>query len=114
MGARVALGRLLIGEGRAEEAEEALKPVSFDPAAAALLARLRLAGADQPDVVAGLAGLDRAQPETGLTHLLDAVRVADPELRDDLRSAMLGVFAELGEHHPLTVRFRRRLAQALY
>jgi len=114
VGARVALGRLLIGEGRAEEAEEALKPVSFDPGAASLLARLRLAGADQPDVVAGLAALDRAQPETGLTHLLDAVRVADPALREDLRAAMLGVFAELGEHHPLTVRFRRRLAQALY
>jgi putative thioredoxin len=40
--------------------------------------------------------------------------VAGPDLRDDLRGAMLGVFAELGEHHPLSTRFRRRLAQALY
>ena len=25
-----------------------------------------------------------------------------------------GMFGELGEHHPLTARFRKRLAQALY
>jgi putative thioredoxin len=37
-----------------------------------------------------------------------------PAHRDDLRETTLGVFAELGDQHPLTVRFRRRLAQALY
>ncbi|MDX6554608.1 MAG: putative thioredoxin [Miltoncostaeaceae bacterium] len=113
-GARVALGTLLMAEGRADEVAEVLEPVSYDPSAKALLARLRLAGVDQPDVQAGLAALERGQVETGLTHLLDAVRVADPALRDDLRAAMLGIFGELGEHHPLTIRFRRRLAQALY
>ena len=51
-------------------------------------------------MVAGLAALDRGDTEQALTHLLDAVRVADPELKDDLRSAMLGVFAQIGEHHP--------------
>jgi putative thioredoxin len=114
VGARVALARLLLDEGRADEVPEVLEPVSFDQGAAALLSRLRLAAVDQPDVQAGLAALDRGQTEQGLTHLLDAVRVADPALRDDLRQALLGVFAELGEHHPLSVRFRRRLAQALY
>ena len=114
VGARVALGRLLLDEGRAAEVGEVLEPVSFDQNAAALLSRVRLAGVDQPDVAAGLAALDRGQTEQGLTHLIDAVRVADPALREDLRSALLGVFAELGEHHPLSVRFRRRLAQALY
>jgi putative thioredoxin len=114
VGARVALGSLLLAEGRADEVAEVLEPVSYAPAAAALLARLRLAGVDQPDVQAGLAALERGLTEAGLGHLLDAVRVADPALRDDLRAAMLGVFGELGEHHPLTVRFRRRLAQALY
>lgn len=113
VGARVALGRLLLAGGRAGELEELLEPVAFDQGAAALLARARLAGADQPDVAAGIAALDRGQVEQGLAHLLDAVRVA-PELRDEVRAAMLGVFAELGEHHPLSVRFRRRLAQALY
>jgi thioredoxin-like negative regulator of GroEL len=114
VGARVALGRLLLGDGRIDELPALLEPVSFDPGAAALLARVRLSAVEQPDVSAGLAALDRGDPEVGLGHLVDAVRVADPALRDDLRAAMLGAFAELGEHHPLTVRFRRRLAQALY
>ena len=114
VGARVALGRLLLDEGRAGEVAEIVEPVGFDQNAAALLSRVRLAAVDQPDVQAGLAALDRGQTEQGLTHLIDAVRVADPDLREDLRQAMLGVFAELGEHHPLAVRFRRRLAQALY
>lgn len=114
VGARVALARLLLAEGRGGEVAEVLEPVAFDQGAAALLARVTLAGVDQPDVQAGLAALDRGQAEQGMTHLLDAVRVAGPELREDLRQAMLGVFAELGEHHPLSVRFRRRLAQALY
>jgi putative thioredoxin len=114
VGARVALARLLLDEGRRAEVGEVLEPVAFDQGAAALLSRIRLADIDQPDVQAGLAALDRGQTEQGLAHLVDAVRVAGPELRDDLRQALLGVFAELGEHHPLSVRFRRRLAQALY
>ena len=114
VGARVALARLLLDEGRSGEVPEVLEPVAFDQGAAALLSRVRLAAVDQPDVQAGLAALERGQTEQGLAHLIDAVRVADPELRDDLRQALLGVFAELGEHHPLSVRFRRRLAQALY
>ncbi len=69
---------------------------------------------ERAEVVAGLAALGRRDVELGLTHLVDAVRVADPAVKDDLRAALLGVFAELGEHHPLAVRFRRRLAQALY
>jgi putative thioredoxin len=91
-----------------------LEPVAYDQGAAALLSRVRLAGCDQPDVAAGMAALARGDHEQGLTHLIDAVALAGPDLRDDLRAAMLGVFAELGEHHPLSTRFRRRLAQALY
>ncbi len=112
--ARVALARLLLSEVRGDEVAEVLEPVSYDQGAAALLSRVRLAGSDQPDVAAGMAALARGDHEQGLTHLIDAVSVAGPELRDDLRAAMLGVFAELGEHHPLSTRFRRRLAQALY
>ncbi len=112
--ARVALGRLLLAEGRSDEIEEVLTPVAFEPAAAGLLARARLAAADQPDIAAGLSALDSGLYEPALTHLLDAVRVAPAERRDDLRATMVGVFAELGEQHPLTSRFRRRLAQALY
>ena len=113
-GARLALGRLLEEDGRVDEAIEVLQPAVHEDEVASLLARIRLRNIDQPDVAAGVAALDRGQVEAGLGHLLDAVRVAPPELRDDVRLTMLGVFAELGEHHPLTTRFRRRLAQALY
>ena len=114
VGARVALARLLVADGRLGEVAEVLEPVSFDQRAGAVMARVRLAAADQPDVVAGLTALDRGDTEQGLTYLVDAVRVAGPELREDLRETLLGVFGQLGEHHPLATKFRRRLAQALY
>lgn len=116
VGARVTLARLLDRDGRHEEIPDLLGPVEHDSEAAGLLAVARLRLVDKPDVAAGLAALDRGQVEAGLGHLLDAVRVSpgEDDLRDDLRIAMLGVFSELGEHHPLTSRYRRRLAQALY
>ena len=77
-------------------------------------AQARLAALGQPDVDAGLAALARDDREAALTHLLDAVRALDGQARDDARLTMLGVFGELGDQHPLTVRFRKRLAQALY
>jgi putative thioredoxin len=112
--ARIALAHLLLSEDRAEEVAEVLEPVAFDSAAAGLLARVELRGSDQPDVAAGLAALERGQTEQGLGHLLDAVRIGDAELKEQVRALMVGVFAELGDQHPLTSRFRRRLAQALY
>ena len=68
-----------------------------------------------PDIQAGLAALDRVDPEAALTHFLDAIRGTPPksELRDLLRDTMVGVFRDLGDQHPLTMRFRRRLSQAI-
>lgn len=115
VGARVHLARLLLEEGRHGEVEDVLVPVAHDPAAQGPLARARLMGVDVPDVQAGLAALDRADPEAALTHLLDAIRItpAQGELREWLRETMVGVFRDLGDQHPLTVRFRRRLSQAI-
>jgi putative thioredoxin len=113
-GARVALVRLWGAAAPLDELTELLEPVAFDAEAAAILARARLGTVDQPDVIAGLDALDAGRPEQAFTHLVDAVRVVEPELRDRVRAIMVGAFAELGEHHPLTVRFRKRLAQALY
>jgi putative thioredoxin len=114
--ARVALGRLLLAEGRMDEVEEVVAPVRHDPAAAGLLARLRLAAAaeDNPDIAAGLAALERGDREAALTHLLDAIAAASGDLREDLRATIVGIFDELGDQHPLAVRFRRRLARTLY
>ena len=86
MGARVALGRLLIEEGRPGELSEILEPVAYDQRAAALLARARLADVDQPDVAAGLAALDRGDSSSWRSAIWwTPSRVADPQLRDDLR-----------------------------
>ena len=52
--------------------------------------------------------------EQVLERLLAEVDDADAERRDEIRRQMLAVFEELGPDHPLTTRFRRRLATALY
>jgi thioredoxin len=52
--------------------------------------------------------------EQVLERLLAEVDDADPERREEIRRQMLAIFEELGPDHPLTTRFRRRLATALY
>jgi thioredoxin len=52
--------------------------------------------------------------EQVLERLLAEIPEADAERRDEIRRQMLTVFGELGPEHPLTVRYRRRLATALY
>jgi putative thioredoxin len=117
IGARVHLARLLVGEGRGGEAVEILAPVAHDPEAAGLLARVRLSEVDLPDVHAAIAALAREDREAALSHLVDAIPAiprADADARELLREAVVGIFRELGDQHPLTMRFRRRLARALY
>jgi len=113
--ARLALARILLADGATDEITPLLAPVSYDSQAAGILARVALADVDSPDIQAGLAAWDAGLSEQALAHMLDAVRgTTDPERRDLLRAAIVGMFGELGEHHPLTARFRKRLAQALY
>ncbi len=113
--ARLALARLLVSDGHTDELDDLLDPISYDSEAAGIRARVALADVDTPDIQAGLAAWEAGLSEQALTHLLDAVRGAeDPDRRELLRAAIVGMFGELGEHHPLTARFRKRLAQALY
>jgi len=114
LAARLELGRLLISEGRVEEARDVLQPASFDQAAEGMLARLDLAGAEQPDIAAGLAALDREDFDVALSHLTDAVAATDGDLRDAIRMTVVGLFGQLGDQHPLTLKYRKRLARALY
>ena len=67
-----------------------------------------------PDIAAGLAHLDAGRVEPALTSLLDAVKATAGDERDLVRAVMVGVFADLGDTHPTTIRFRKRLAQSLY
>jgi putative thioredoxin len=41
-------------------------------------------------------------------------RAAEPDRRDEARQAMLEIFAELGQAHPLAIAYRKRLAALLY
>jgi thioredoxin len=52
--------------------------------------------------------------EQVLGRLLTEVAEADGDRREEIRRQMLAVFEELGPEHPLTVKYRRRLATALY
>jgi thioredoxin len=59
--------------------------------------------------------LDEGQDyEQVLERLLGEIPEADAERRDEIRRQMLTVFGELGPEHPVTLRYRRRLATALY
>jgi putative thioredoxin len=84
------------------------------PAALAALARLELATEDDGAAGAALAAIAEGDHERGLQLLLEAIRAAGGEERDRLRMVMVGVFTELGQNHPLALRYRRELATALY
>ena len=62
---------------------------------------------DDPELKAALAAGDY---ERAFEHLL--ARVDDDP--DGVRTLMVALFGELGHEHPLTVRYRRRLATAIY
>jgi len=75
-----------------------------------ILAELRESG-EAPEV---LAALEAEDYERALSLLLEAIEGADKERRNRLRELMVAVFAELGQEHPLSTSYRRRLATALY
>lgn len=114
IGARRALGALLIDSGRSDEAREILGPADFDPEIDGLIARIDLAGSEQPDVAAALASIGRDDWPAALGHIIDAVPSVEGDLRDRLRAAAVGIFAVVGDQHPLTLEYRPRLSRALY
>jgi thioredoxin-like negative regulator of GroEL len=62
----------------------------------------------------GLEALEQGETERGLELLLGALQDAGADVRERIRQVMVGVFAELGQDHPLSAKYRRRLASALY
>ena len=61
----------------------------------------------------GQALASRGEYEPALDRLLDVVK-AGGDLRGDARQAMIDVFGLLGSDHPLTVSYRKALANALF
>ena len=77
----------------------------------ALLGELRESG-EAPDVVAAL---DDGDHRRALDLLLAEVEAApEPERRQLVVRAMVAIFEELGQEHPLSSGYRRRLATAIY
>jgi putative thioredoxin len=113
---RVQLARILLADGRQDEALGLLRPVAHDREADGLLARSELAGDAEAPAVArlGLEALARAEHEAGLRALLEAVTEATGDTRDRIRRVMIGTFAELGDSDPLAAAIRKRLAASLY
>jgi thioredoxin len=75
-----------------------------------LLAELAESG-EFPEIMGPLAEGDY---ERALEWLLGEAQSANAERRDRVRKVMLALFEELGQHDPLSERYRKRLAMALY
>lgn len=60
------------------------------------------------------AALGRGDYQAALELLLAEAQDADPGRRDEIRQLMVKLFGELGQEHPLTQTYRRRLAATLY
>ncbi len=69
------------------------------------------ASGDFPEILGPLAEGDY---ERALEWLLAAAADGDPERRERVREIMVAIFQELGQDHPLSTGYRRRLATALY
>ena len=61
-----------------------------------------------------LPALERGDHELALRVLLEELDHAEGERRDRIRELMVLLFEELGQEHPLSLRYRRKLAAALY
>jgi putative thioredoxin len=75
-----------------------------------LVAELTESG-ELPEV---LAALEQAEHERAFELLLEAIALAEGDRRERLITLTVGLFGELGNEHPLTMRYRRRLAASLY
>jgi putative thioredoxin len=75
-----------------------------------VLAELRESG-EAPEV---LAALEAGDHERALALLLEQAQGGNGDRRDRVRELMVAVFDELGQDHPLSTQYRRRLATTLY
>ena len=75
-----------------------------------LVAELKASG-DLPEVVTAVEAGDH---ERALALLMEEIATAPHEQRDRLRVLAVLLFGHLGPEHPVTMRYRRQLAAALY
>jgi putative thioredoxin len=58
--------------------------------------------------------LEDGDHERALSLLLERAATAERAARDEIRHFMVAVFEDLGQDHPLSTEYRRRLAAILY
>ena len=75
-----------------------------------LVAELEASG-ELPQAVAAL---ERGDHERALELLVAEIGAAEDGRRERLLGLTVGLFGDLGSEHPLTMRYRRRLAATLY
>jgi putative thioredoxin len=111
--AAIALAGILRERGARDDALAVLQRVPGSFAAEGLAARIRLE--DDEELRDAFAALDAGELQRGLDALIAAIAATeDPDRREDLRRAVVGVLDDLGVEHPLARESRRKLASALY
>lgn len=108
----VALARARLERGAEDEALEAVQSHPNDFAAAGIAARIRLVRAGIG--VEAFESLDGGEREAALDSLLEAMSEADPDTRELIRTAVVGILTELPPADPTATTYRRRLATTLY
>jgi putative thioredoxin len=61
-----------------------------------------------------VAALEDGDHERALSLLLERAASAEKDARDEIRRFMVAVFEDLGQDHPVSTSYRRRLASMLY
>jgi putative thioredoxin len=113
----LALARLLLARGDAEEALAVLEPFEHDFVGAGLAARARLspAGADDEHLDAAFVAWDAGDHSAALEELQEAfAATGDQDTRDAIRKIMIAMFTELGPQSELAREHRRRLSAVLH
>lgn len=106
----VALARARLERGAEAEALEAVENHETDFTAAGIAARVRLIKAGV--AADAFASLDRGEREAALDTLVGELPAADPETREQLRRAIVGVLSE-DPTWPEAKSYRRKLSAAL-
>ena len=102
--AGLSLATLLLDRGASQEAIEVLSRLSQTPDVKRLLAAARLLDGGEVDL---------ADPVAALPRLLELVQEGGNG-REKARLQMIDLFDVLGAENPLTLEYRRRLANALF
>jgi putative thioredoxin len=100
----------LVGAQPAQVVATFLDGLLGPPAGERLLEELRERGGYE-DVVEAL---EDGDDDRALSRLLERAEAAETSARDEIRSFMVAVFEDLGQDHPLSAQYRRRLAAILY